>query len=150
MKHILLIVALLLASHHHASAAEFKAAAAKTIITPQETMVLSGFANREVPAEGTAMELFAKTLATETLELEPGDALVFYSDGLTEAMDAELEQFGEERLMAVVERSDGMDATATRDSILEEVKRFLKGTHPQDDLTITVLRVNPATSSNGR
>ena len=65
MKHILLIFALLLASHHHTGAAEIKAAAAKTIITPQETMYLSGFANREVPAEGTAMELFARALAIE-------------------------------------------------------------------------------------
>jgi hypothetical protein len=44
---------------------EWKAAAAKAVITPQETMYLSGFANREVPAEGAAMDLFAKTLAIE-------------------------------------------------------------------------------------
>lgn len=94
--------------------------------------------------------LFAKTLATETLELEPGDALVFYSDGLTEAMNEELEQFGEDRLAAAVERTDGLHAEATRDSILKEVSRFLKGGHSQDDLTIAVLRVNPDISSNGR
>lgn len=45
--------------------AEWKAAAAKAIITPHEPMYLAGFANREVPAEGTAMELFAKALAIE-------------------------------------------------------------------------------------
>ena len=44
---------------------EWKAAAAKVVITPQETMYLSGFASREVPAEGSAMELYAKTLAIE-------------------------------------------------------------------------------------
>jgi serine phosphatase RsbU (regulator of sigma subunit) len=93
--------------------------------------------------------LFAKTLATETLDLEPGDALVFYSDGLTEAMNEGLEQFGEERLAAAVERADGTDATATRDSILEEVSRFLDGGHSQDDLTIAVLRVDANGISNG-
>jgi sigma-B regulation protein RsbU (phosphoserine phosphatase) len=78
----------------------------------------------------------------ETLDLVPGDALIFYSDGLTEAMNETLEQFGEERLAAAVERTDGMHATGTRDSILDEVRRFLDGGHSQDDLTIAVLRVN--------
>lgn len=84
--------------------------------------------------------LFSKTLAIEKIDLEPGDALVFYSDGLTEAMDSSLEQFGEERLMDVVSRADGLDAEATRDTILRTVKEFLGGGHPQDDLTIAVLR----------
>jgi hypothetical protein len=48
-----------------AEPAEWKAAAAKAVITPTEPMYLAGFANREVPAEGTAMELHAKSLAVE-------------------------------------------------------------------------------------
>jgi sigma-B regulation protein RsbU (phosphoserine phosphatase) len=86
--------------------------------------------------------LFAKTLQIERIALAPGDALVFYSDGLTEAMNKDLEQFGEERLMAAVERADGLQAGLTHDSILEEVRNFLKGGSSQDDLTIAVLRVN--------
>jgi serine phosphatase RsbU (regulator of sigma subunit) len=86
--------------------------------------------------------LFAKTLTTESIDLAPGDALVFYSDGLTEAMNKQLEQFGDDRLAAAVERADGMHATATRDSILREVSVFLEGGHSQDDLTIAVLRVD--------
>jgi len=74
---------------------------------------------------------------------------VFYSDGLTEAMNEELEQFGEERLAAAVERADGLHAEATRDSILKEVSEFLNGGNSQDDLTIAVLRVNPEINSNG-
>jgi serine phosphatase RsbU (regulator of sigma subunit) len=56
-------------------------------------------------------------------------------------MNELLEQFGEERLVEAVESTDGMHAEATRDSILKEVKRFLKGGNSQDDLTIAVLRV---------
>jgi sigma-B regulation protein RsbU (phosphoserine phosphatase) len=90
-----------------------------------------------------APALFNKTLTIETLDLAAGDALVFYSDGLTEAMNESLEEFGEERLIAAVERADGMQAAAARDSILREVRQFLRGVHAQDDLTIAVLRVNP-------
>ena len=64
MKSIACLV-LLLAVVATAQTPEWKAAAAKAVITPQETMYLSGFANREVPAEGAAMELFAKTLVIE-------------------------------------------------------------------------------------
>lgn len=112
-----------------------------------ETRLLGG------PGIGLGMAgpvLFAKTLKAETVALTAGDALVFYSDGLTEAMNEELEQFGEERLMAAVERTDGMSAEATQDSILKEVSRFLKGGHSQDDLTIAVLRVNSDNIFDGR
>lgn len=58
-------LALLLAVVANAQTPDWKAAAAKAVITPQEPMYLAGFAGREVPAESTAMELFAKTLAIE-------------------------------------------------------------------------------------
>lgn len=61
----LLSLVLLLPVALVAQTPEWKAAAAKAVITPQEPMYLAGFAGREVPAESTAMELFAKTLAME-------------------------------------------------------------------------------------
>jgi len=64
MKNIVCL-ALLLAVVANAQTPDWKAAAAKAVITPQEPMYLAGFAGREVPAESTAMELFAKTLAIE-------------------------------------------------------------------------------------
>jgi neutral ceramidase len=64
MKAILSLV-LLLPLALVAQTLEWKAAAAKAVITPQEPMYLAGFAGREVPAESTAMDLFAKTLAME-------------------------------------------------------------------------------------
>jgi hypothetical protein len=89
----------------------------------------------------TASRVFGKQLQVAELQLSQGDAVVFYSDGITEAMNASLEQFGEERLMSAVERTDDMDAAATHDSILGEVREFLGGVHPQDDMTLVVLRV---------
>ncbi len=89
----------------------------------------------------TGGRIFGNQLKVEELALADGDAVVFYSDGITEAMNRDLEQFGEQRLMEAVERADGMHADAARDSILSEVRTFLDGVHPQDDMTIVVLRV---------
>jgi sigma-B regulation protein RsbU (phosphoserine phosphatase) len=86
--------------------------------------------------------LFRSTTRMERLQLETGDALVFYSDGLTEAMNSEDEQFGEDRLMRAVEEMDGVDATQTREYILSQVRTFLDGIPAQDDMTLVVLRVN--------
>lgn len=59
------IVSVALTFQAQAEPPEWKAAAARTVITPTEPMYLAGFANREVPAEGTAMDLYAKSLAIE-------------------------------------------------------------------------------------
>jgi len=89
----------------------------------------------------TASKVFGMQLKVAELELSDGDAVVFYSDGITEAMNGSLEQFGEQRLMEAVERTDSLEATAAHDSILGEVRSFLDGVHPQDDMTLVVLRV---------
>src|SRR5262249_35339570 len=59
-------------------------------------------------------EQFGRSLRLERLELEPGDAVLLYSDGVTEAVNATLDQFGEERLMRALERTDGHSAEQTR------------------------------------
>jgi serine phosphatase RsbU (regulator of sigma subunit) len=89
----------------------------------------------------TASRVFSTQLKMVEMPLAEGDAVVFYSDGITEAMNRSLEQFGEQRLMEAVERADQLDAAAARDSILTAVRAFLDGVHPQDDMTLVVLRV---------
>jgi serine phosphatase RsbU (regulator of sigma subunit) len=89
----------------------------------------------------TASRVFSTQLKMVELPLAEGDAVVFYSDGITEAMNSSLEQFGDQRLMEAVERADQLDAAAARDSILTAVRAFLGGVHPQDDMTLVVLRV---------
>jgi Stage II sporulation protein E (SpoIIE) len=86
--------------------------------------------------------LFRRGVKLDRLQLTAGDALVFYSDGVTEAMNSEREQFGEERLMAAVKEADGLDAGGVRERIVDRVHEFLSGIAPQDDMTIVVLRVN--------
>ena len=86
--------------------------------------------------------LFRRGVKLSQLQLTAGDALVFYSDGVTEAMNSDREQFGEERLMAAVREADGLDAGGVRERIVHRVHEFLAGIAPQDDMTIVVLRVN--------
>ena len=61
------------------------------------------------------------------MTLRPGDILVLYTDGITEAMNAQNKQFGLERLNEVLARCD-LDAAAMRDAILEALDRFTGGT----------------------
>ncbi|HVF86415.1 MAG TPA: PP2C family protein-serine/threonine phosphatase, partial [Pyrinomonadaceae bacterium] len=85
--------------------------------------------------------LFDQTLRHESIEVGRGDCILFYSDGITEAMNADGEEFGEARLLSAVSRTDGLTAAQTRDEILAEVGQFLGETPPQDDVTLVVVRV---------
>lgn len=86
-------------------------------------------------------KIFDRTLKIETINLEAGDAVLFYSDGITEAMNSAREEYGDERLMQIVRQTDGMSAAATEEVILSDVYEFLGDESPQDDITLVVLRV---------
>ncbi|MEI9971505.1 MAG: PP2C family protein-serine/threonine phosphatase [Ignavibacteriota bacterium] len=96
------------------------------------------------PGVGLGMatgERFNRVLKVDELQLEEGDAIVLYSDGITEAMNAALEQFGEGRLLRAVESTDGQPAEESRAAILRELAAFTNGTPARDDVTLVVLRV---------
>jgi sigma-B regulation protein RsbU (phosphoserine phosphatase) len=82
--------------------------------------------------------------------LDEGDAVLFYSDGITEAMNAQREEYGDERLMEIVRQTDGMSAEATEQTILTDVYGFLGDQSPQDDITLVVLRVGNNNQVNGK
>jgi serine phosphatase RsbU (regulator of sigma subunit) len=75
----------------------------------------------------------------ETTQLQPGDAFVAYTDGVTEAR-RNREQFGEERLIDTLAGCVGLDADAIGERIESAVLSF-GGPEPSDDLAILVLRV---------
>ncbi|HET8645411.1 MAG TPA: PP2C family protein-serine/threonine phosphatase, partial [Vicinamibacteria bacterium] len=76
------------------------------------------------------------------VELQPGDRLVFYTDGITEATSPAGEEFQTERLAAVVEGLDSaLPSAEVTSRILDEVRRFTRDAEPSDDRTLIVVRV---------
>lgn len=74
------------------------------------------------------------------LHLDPGDGLVLYSDGITEAMDAERKLYGIQRLKNIVQQYAQDDATSIQEAIIEDVQSHLGGTKKRDDITLLVLK----------
>jgi sigma-B regulation protein RsbU (phosphoserine phosphatase) len=85
--------------------------------------------------------IFDQSLKVETIQLERGDKLFFYSDGITEAMNEKRDEYGEDRLMAMAERTNGLNAEQSRDAVMADVAGFLGTVHPQDDQTLVVLQI---------
>jgi serine phosphatase RsbU (regulator of sigma subunit)/pSer/pThr/pTyr-binding forkhead associated (FHA) protein len=78
------------------------------------------------------------TDATE--QLTTGDVLVVYSDGVTEALNVEGQEFGEERLAALLEKRYADDAEVILEAIVAEVQAFARGAAQHDDVTAMVVK----------
>jgi phosphoserine phosphatase RsbU/P len=77
----------------------------------------------------------------ESIQMERGDLLVVYTDGVTEAMNPEDVEFGEARLRAIIVESWSLTARELTDRIIAKVREW-QGDAPQhDDITLIVLRV---------
>ena len=66
--------------------------------------------------------------------------LVVYSDGVTEALNAGGEEFGDERLLACIEANGRRPPPELLDELLSSVRRFSEGAAQHDDVTALVLR----------
>jgi sigma-B regulation protein RsbU (phosphoserine phosphatase) len=95
----------------------------------------------ELDADGAAIGFLEHVDFEElTQPLEPGDALLLYTDGVVEAMDPGEEQFGEQRLAELVETLAPHGATALVDALVEALNDFTGGGHQRDDITIVAMR----------
>jgi serine phosphatase RsbU (regulator of sigma subunit) len=90
--------------------------------------------------------------ATELeVRLAPGDVLLAYTDGVTDAQDPDGTRFGDGRLRATVEAAAGGGAAALLASVLAAVDTFARGSPPADDITLLALeRVGQQCRSEGR
>lgn len=72
--------------------------------------------------------------------LEPGDTLVLYTDGITEAEDPDGAQYGLDRLCAVAQAHHTADAASIKDAIIDDVQRFINFQKVFDDITVVVIK----------
>ena len=80
------------------------------------------------------------TFKNESLRLNPGDALVMFTDGVTEAENKDHEQFGEARLEAALAELKGAESKQIVDTVNAKVKEFVAGAAQSDDITQLVIR----------
>ena len=91
-------------------------------------------------AGGTILGLSGDaTFDEKETRLEPGDALVLYTDGITDARDRERGFYGEDRLLAAVGGACGRSADTIVQSITDDVRVFRGDADPFDDLTLLVI-----------
>ena len=88
-----------------------------------------------------AADRFEALLEEHTRPIHEGDVIVFYTDGVTEAMDVHGELFGDAALGRVVESHAHMDGPAIRERVLRDVKAFVGQAEPHDDMTMVVVKV---------
>lgn len=78
--------------------------------------------------------------AQATIEIGVGDVLCFYTDGVTEAMNTRRKLFGEEGLLAALQRSLHLSPDQIIKHILDDVSRFTTSTPQADDITLVILK----------
>ncbi len=100
--------------------------------------------SRPLKTGGMLLGVFDKQLyKSETLHLEKGDVLFFFTDGLPEAHTPQprREEFGEKRVQDFLLKHRHLRASAIIDAFLNHIKEFTAGAHQHDDLTLVVVKV---------
>jgi sigma-B regulation protein RsbU (phosphoserine phosphatase) len=75
-----------------------------------------------------------------TVQLDAGDIIVVFSDGVSEALSVQNEEFGEARLQEVIERDLNAGPQEMLELLLEAVRNFTRGAVQNDDVTALVVR----------
>jgi serine phosphatase RsbU (regulator of sigma subunit) len=104
--------------------------------------VLSKVGSQGMAIGLAAGPIFAGSMHTELIHLQPGDVLVQYTDGLTEAMNPQSEEYGEVRLYGAIFAHIDDPLQKMVDEIAQELGRFVNGPL-EDDLTIFALAMLP-------
>jgi len=95
----------------------------------------------ELAGQGIVLGIFEDIeLEEREVNIAPGDLVVFYTDGITEAMDSSHQLFGEERLRAVITANPEVTAQQLLQDIINAVYTFMGNAPQADDLTLFVIK----------
>ena len=92
---------------------------------------------------------FAELLEEVTVPLVDGDVFLLYTDGLSEAMNADGDLFSEERLRVLVEEHGGLGSDGLRERIVRDVEAHVATADPHDDMTLIVVTIDGAEAAAG-
>ncbi len=100
----------------------------------------------EVGVSGIALGLengtiFNNTIQEKRLPFKPGDEFLFYTDGLNEAQNLRKEEFGEERLLQLIETYHALPAGLQLARIQNEIETFSSGASQHDDMTAVLVKI---------
>jgi sigma-B regulation protein RsbU (phosphoserine phosphatase) len=87
-------------------------------------------------------EMFNRLLQEETIALRPGDLYLFFTDGISEAMNAHDECFGEPRLGELIQAHAHLPSAELRERVLREIAAFVGDAPQHDDMTMILLKVD--------
>jgi sigma-B regulation protein RsbU (phosphoserine phosphatase) len=106
-------------------------------------LLVSASGIRRLETGGVVLGLFDNaSFEEETVSLEPGDLVVAFSDGVTEAMNPEFEEFTDERLLECATTHRGKTPQQVLDALLADVHAFCAGATQSDDITVVMVRYN--------
>ncbi|MGE0394108.1 MAG: SpoIIE family protein phosphatase [Vicinamibacterales bacterium] len=86
--------------------------------------------------------MFARLLEEDVLALAPGDVVLLFTDGVTEAMNSRQEYFGEARLVAALEAMRDQPLAALKGGLLRRLRAFVGEAEQHDDMTLVLLRLS--------
>src|SRR5204862_7499010 len=88
-------------------------------------------------------EMFDSLLVEQTIPLGAGDLFLFYTDGISEAMNATDDCFGDARLGSLMEEHSDLPSEELRERVLRDVAAFVGEAPQHDDMTMILLKIDP-------
>ncbi|MFH1282461.1 MAG: SpoIIE family protein phosphatase [bacterium] len=85
-------------------------------------------------------KLFTKIIKEQTIQLEAGDMMVHYTDGVTEAKNRKDDEYGEERLKQIVDSSGTLNVKEFHNKLIHDVELFAQGAEQSDDITLVTVK----------
>lgn len=114
------------------------------------TYLIRGKQVQEILLPGSPLGGLGQTYGKATVPMEPGDLVVWLSDGLIEAADGESEPFGYDRVVQTLAAGRvGQNATEVRDRLLSAIGGHVGSLPPEDDRTLVVMRYRSSGALTG-